>query len=324
MKFFITGGTGHVGRDLVPRLISSGHSVTVASRQPGDAASLGLPHGVEVVQWDGRRVGDWTRALDGADAVLNMAGRSVNCRYSNANLREMMDSRVDSTRVMGAAIAGAKRPPRAWLQMSTATIYAHRFDAANDEFTGIIGGNEAGVPGYWKRSIDIATAWERELEAAPTPETRKVALRAAMVMNTVPGSVFDILSRLVRMRMGGAIAGGRQFVSWIHGEDFARAVEFLAAAERMSGAVNVAAPNPLPQREFMAALRQAMGVGVGLPVAGWMCKLGAAVIGSDTELLLKSRRVVPGRLLEAGFAFRWPEWRGAAVELAGRRRGRAL
>jgi hypothetical protein len=234
----------------------------------------------------------------------------------------MMQSRVRSARVVGEAIAAASRPPRAWLQMSTATIYSHRFDAANDEATGIIGGWEAGVPGYWAYSVDIAMAWERELEEALAPQTRKVALRSAIVMSADRGGAFSVLSRLARLGLGGPVAGGEQYVSWIHQHDFSAAVQFLIDREDLSGPVNLAAPGPVPQREFMRELRAAWGARAGLPATKWMAELGALAIGSDTELLLKSRRVTPGRLLAAGFGFRYRQWAGAARDLVHRARSR--
>jgi uncharacterized protein (TIGR01777 family) len=308
MKIVIPGGTGHVGQGLCREFQAQGHEVVVLTRGGKTAA--------RTVAWDGRTLGDWAREVDGADVVINLAGRSVDCRYTGANLREMMSSRVDSTSVVGQAIANAKRPPRLWLQMATATLYAHRFDAPNDEATGLIGGDEADAPGYWRKSIDIAKAWEQSLVAASTPATRKVLLRSAMVMSPEPGSIFDLLSRMTRMGLGGPIAGGRQFVSWIHGKDFFRALEFLVAREELSGPINLAAPNPLPQREFMFALRKAWGVRLGLPATRWMAELGAFLLRTDTELILKSRRVVPGVLMRAGFSFRFPDWAGAARDLA--------
>jgi uncharacterized protein len=262
------------------------------------------------------------RVIDGSDVVINLAGRSVNCRYTKTNLTEMMQSRVRSARVVGEAIAGANRPPRTWLQMSTATIYAHRFDAANDEATGIIGGWEAGVPGYWAYSVDIATAWERELDDAPASQTRKVALRSAIMMSADRGGAFDVLARLARLGLGGPVAGGAQYVSWIHQRDFAAAVQFLIDREDLSGPVNLAAPTPVPQREFMRELRAAWGVRTGLPATRWMAELGALAIGSDTELLLKSRRVTPGRLLAAGFGFRYGQWAEAVRDLVQSARSR--
>ncbi|MFF5979203.1 DUF1731 domain-containing protein [Streptomyces olindensis] len=312
MKIVIPGGTGQVGTVLKRALSAAGHDVVVLSRHPA---------GPGEVHWDGATPGPWTKEVDGSDVVVNLAGRSVNCRYTPDNLREMMDSRVHSTRVVGEAIAAAARPPRVWLQMSTATVYAHRFDAPHDEATGVIGGAEPGAPGYWAYSVEIAKAWERAQEVADTPLTRKVALRAAMVMSPDRGGVFDVLLRLARLGLGGPVAGGAQYVSWIHDQDFVRAVEFLVARDDIDGPVNLAAPGPLPQRAFMRTLRAAWGVPVGLPATRWMAEVGAFVLRSDTELLLKSRRVVPGRLLEAGFAFDRPAWPEAADDLVRRLRG---
>ncbi|MBO2465821.1 TIGR01777 family oxidoreductase [Actinomadura violacea] len=306
MKLVIPGGTGQVGTILDRAFTAAGHEVVVLTRRPARERELA---------WDGRTPGPWTAALDGADAVVNLAGRSVSCRYTPANLREMMDSRVESARVVGEAIAAAARPPRVWLQMSTATIYAHRFDAPNDEATGIIGGDEPGVPRYWSYSVRIAREWERAQARAATPDTRKVALRAAMVMSPDRGGVFDVLLRMARLGLGGPVAGGAQYVSWIHERDLVAAVEFLIGRDDIDGPVNLAAPAPLPQRAFMRELRAAWGVPVGLPATTWMAEIGALAMRSDTELLLKSRRVVPGRLLDAGFAFEHPEWPGAAADL---------
>jgi uncharacterized protein (TIGR01777 family) len=312
MKIVIPGGNGHVGRLLVTALAAAGHGVVVVSR--------GGTSDARVVPWDGRTLGAWAAEIDGADAVINLAGRSVDCRYSAANLRQMMDSRVDSTRVVGQAIAQAKRPPRVWLQMSTATIYAHRFDAPNDEATGVLGGDEPDAPRCWRPSIAIAKAWEAELANASTPRTRKVALRTAIVMIPDKGGPFDILTRLTRLGLGGALAGGRQFVSWIHDCDLARSVLWLLERDEFDGAVNLAAPNPLPQRDFARGLREACGAPLGLPATKWMLEAATFVLRTETELVLKSRRVVPRRLLDVGFVFEFPEWPAAARDLVARRR----
>lgn len=310
MRIVIPGGTGQVGGVLARAFRGRGDEVVVLGR----TAAKG------VVPWDGRTLGPWAAAVDGAEVVVNLAGRSVNCRYTQANLDAMMRSRVDSTRVVGEAISRAAHPPRVWLQMSTATIYAHTFGAPNDEATGRIGGGERGLPTYWDVSVEIAKAWERTLAEALTPHTRRVALRSAMVMSPDRGGVFDVLLGLVKMGIGGAAAGGRQYVSWIHDSDFVRAVELLAAREDLDGPFNLASPNPLPQRELMAELRRAAGSYVGLPATRWMLEVGAFLLRTDTELLLKSRRVIPARLLEAGFVFDQPLWAAAADDLVARRR----
>jgi uncharacterized protein (TIGR01777 family) len=222
---------------------------------------------------------------------------------------------VDSVRAVGLAISKTARPPKVWLQSSTATIYSHRYEAPNDEATGILGGSEPGAPDTWRFSIEVAKAWERALDEVETPQTRKVALRSAMTMSPDSGGVFDVLLRLVRFGLGGQSGNGRQYVSWIHETDFISAVDWLIVHEDLDGPVNLAAPNPLPNAEFMRTLRHAWGAKVGLPAANWMLEIGAFFLGTETELVLKSRRVVPGRLLESGFTFEYPEWQRAADDL---------
>jgi uncharacterized protein (TIGR01777 family) len=313
MKVVLAGGSGQVGAILSRAFAAEGHEVVILSRGMRPSPYL-------VVRWDGEGPGAWVEEIDGADVVINLAGRSVNCRYNAGNRREIMESRVRSTVALGRAIEGAARPPRVWLQSSTATIYAHRHDAANDEATGMLGGEEAGAPESWRFSLAVAKAWERAAEEAVTPRTRKVMLRPAMTMSADRGGVFDVLLGLTRWGLGGANGDGRQYVSWIHEVDFVRAVRWLIEHE-MAGAVNLAAPGPVPNREFMRGLRRAWGTRVGLPATRWMLEVGALVMGTETELILKSRRVVPGRLLAAGFAFEFPEWEGAAADLCRRWRG---
>lgn len=256
--------------------------------------------------------------MDGADVVINLAGRSVDCRYTERNRRAILESRVESARAVGQAIERCARPPRVWLQASTATIYSHRFDAPNDEATGILGGAEPDVPDTWRFSIDVARSWEAATREYSLSRTRLVLLRSAMTMSPDAGGVFDVLLRLVRFGLGGRHGDGRQYVSWIHDADFVRAVRFLVDHEDLSGPVNLAAPNPLPNAEFMAALRKAWGTSMGLPAFRWMLEVGTSLVRSETELILKSRRVTPRRLLEAGFTFEFSTWSEAAVDLCGR------
>jgi uncharacterized protein len=319
MKLILAGATGQVGRTLLRDFArENAHELVVLTRDPSAVPDEARLPGVRVLPWDGRTLGPWATEIDGADAVINLAGRSVNCRYTKKNLDAMMSSRVESTRVIGEVIARAVKPPRVWLQMSTGTIYAHRFDAPNDEATGIIGGNEPDVPRYWDTSIAIARAWEETLAAAPTPNTRKVALRSAMVMSPDRAGVFDTLATLARRGLGGAHGSGRQYVSWIHEHDFVAAIRFLLSRDDLSGPVNLSSPGPLTNHLFQTVLRHALLVQIALPSPTWLLKLGAFLMGTDTELLLKSRRVTPGRLLASGFTFRYPDWPSAAIELAGR------
>jgi uncharacterized protein len=242
----------------------------------------------------------------------------VNCRYTEANRREIYDSRVLSTRLLNEVIRSLKAPPPVWLNASTATIYRHALDRQMDEVTGELGGGEPGAPDTWRFSIDVAKGWEEAFFGTETPRTRKVALRSAMTFSPDHAGVFDVFLSLVRHGLGGTIGLGTQYVSWIHEFDFVRAVEMLIADASFTGAVNLAAPNPLPNRDFMRALREAWGTSVGLPAAEWMIEIGTRAMRTESELVLKSRRVVPRRLLEAGFAFEFTEWPAAAQELVAR------
>jgi len=311
MKIVIPGGSGQVGTVLSRAFHDAGHEVVVLSRR-------GRQRPWRVTAWDGVTLGDWQREIDGCDAVINLAGRSVNCRYTAANRRAILESRVRSTRVVGDAIARAVRPPRVWLQASTATIYAHRYDAPNDEYSGVLGGHEPNAPSTWRFSIDVALAWEQAFADAACERTRKVALRSAMTLSPDAGGVFDTLLWLVRRGLGGRAGDGRQYMSWIHDADFIAAVEWLLDRDDIDGVVNVAAPHPIPNAEFMSVLRQACGVPFGLPASRWMLEIGAVFMGTETELILKSRRVVPARMLRHGFRFAHPTWPSAARDLCHR------
>jgi len=316
MKIIIPGGSGQVGTILARNFLRGGHEVVVLSRRAAQQSW-------RVATWDGRSLGTWAQEFDGADVVINLAGRSVNCRYHPRHRREILDSRIESTRAVGAAIAACQRPPRVWLQASTATIYAHRFDADNDEVSGLMGGSEPGTPAVWRFSIDVARAWEDAADEVRLTSTRLVKLRLAMLMNADRGGTFDLLSRLVRYRLGGCAGDGRQYMSWIHEEDFLRAVDWLIEHQDVTGAVNVAAPFPVPNTQFMRSLRRAWGTRLGLPASRWLLEVGTWLMRSESELILKSRRVVPRRLLEAGFDFHFPTWTEAARDLCARWRSRA-
>lgn len=311
MKIVIPGGSGQVGTLLARAFAADGHEVVVLSRGQRDAPW-------RVVPWDGVTVGDWAAEIDGADVVINLAGQSVDCRYNAANRRRIKESRIRSTRAVGQAIANAVRPPPVWLQASTATIYAHRYNAANDEATGILGGTEENAPSAWRFSIDVARRWELAACEAIVPQTRKVLLRSAMTMSPDRGGVFDVLLRIVRWGLGGTSGNGRQYVSWIHERDFIRAVYWIIEHTELEGPVNLASPNPIPNAEFMRTLRRAWGIRVGLPATKWMLEIGTFFMRTESELVVKSRRVVPGRLLQSGFEFQYATWEAAAEELCQR------
>jgi uncharacterized protein len=314
MKIVIPGGTGQIGAVLCRAFSDRNDEAVVLSRNQAPRSAC------RSVQWDGKTLCGWTQELEGADVVINLAGKSVNCRYGRRNRREIMGSRVDSVRAIHRALQNVKRPPRVWLQAATATIYAHRFDAPNDEVNGVIGGNEPNAPGTWRFSVDVAKAWESAVnEAGPLPKTHIVILHSAMTMSPDHGGIFAHLLGLARCGLGGRAGDGRQFVSWIHEYDFVRAVRFLIENE-ISGIVNVCSPNPLPNSEFMRELRCAWGTRIGIPASKWMLEIGAFLMRTETELILKSRRVVPAELLQHGFQFQFPHWRDAANELCARYR----
>lgn len=311
MKIVITGGSGQVGTVLARAFVADGHEVVEIGRKKRD-----LPW--RSVVWDGNTIGDWASEIDGSDVVINLAGRNVNCRYNDENRRQMMDSRVDSTRVVGEAIARSASPPKVWLQASTATIYSHRFDAANDDVTGIIGGSEPDAPDTWRFSIEIAKAWEKAANDAITPHTRKVLMRSAMTMGPDRDGIFDVMLGLVRKGLGGTAADGKQYISWIHEHDFIRSVYWLIDHDEISGPINISSPNPLPNREFMKTFREAWGTKLGLPAMKWQLAIGALFMRTETELILKSRRVVPKILTDSGFKFEFPHWKDAANDLVKR------
>ena len=308
LRIVIPGGSGQVGNLLARHFSREGHEVVVLSRKP-------KPAPWREVAWDGRTPGDWVRELEGSDVCINLTGRSVNCRYNQANRKEIYDSRIDSTKVLNEVIATLSRPPNVWLNSSTATIYRHSLDKPMDEATGELGGNEPGAPDTWNFSIRVAKDWEQAFFATATPQTRKIAMRSAVTLSADHGGIFDMLSTLVRRGLGGINGSGEQMVSWVHGKDFVRAVEFLIANESFSGVVNIASPNPVSNRDFMQALRRAWGVPIGLPAPAWLIEIGCFLMQTESELVLKSRNVIPGRLEEAGFQFDFSQWTAAAANL---------
>lgn len=306
-KIVLAGGSGFLGGALANHFGARGWEVVILTRAPKNNSDS-----AREVAWDARSPGDWTRELDGAVAVVNLTGRSVDCRYNARNRREIMESRVHSTRVVGEAIAQCPVPPRVWLNSSTATVYAHTFGPPHDESSQDMDSAADAKDAF---SVEVAQAWERTLNEADTPKTRKVALRTSMVLGLGRNSVFPVLRRLTKFGLGGRQGNGRQFVSWIHIEDFCRAIEWIIAHEDLAGPINQCAPNPLPNQEMMTIFREVCGMPVGLPATEWMLEIGAFFLRTETELIFKSRRVVPGRLLAGGFQFHFPTFREALVDL---------
>jgi hypothetical protein len=318
LRIVMPGGSGQVGRMLAQFFQERGHHVTVLTRGPYTAPWY-------TVHWDGKTLGPWVETLEGADVCIHLSGRSVNCRSTARNRRELFDSRIVPTLLLGQVIARLENPPRLWMNASTAAIYRHapqrtEFDRPMDEATGELGGHEKisarrSAPEKWNWTIQLVKDWEAAFFSSETPRTRKIALRTSLVFSPAPGNIFAVLSRLVRFGLGGTQGSGRQYVSWIHESDFARSLEFLIEHEQLDGPINLAAPNPLPNRDFMAALRDAWNVPNGIPAPAPLIALGAFFLRTESELVLKSRRVVPGKLLNAGFGFQFPEWPEAADDL---------
>jgi uncharacterized protein len=337
LRIVIPGGSGQVGRMLAQYFQEQGHRVVVLTRGPYAAPW-------PTVHWDGQSLGPWVETLEGADVCIHLSGRSINCRSTARNRRELYDSRIGPTRLLHQAVASLANPPRLWMNASTATIYRHSLDKPMDEATGEIGGNEImpapsiahllprslasmlprslfsprRAPEKWNWTVQLVRDWESAFFSIETPRTRKIALRTSLVFSPEPGNVFAVLSGLVRTGFGGTQGSGWQYVSWIHEADYARALEFLIGHEEIEGPVNLASPGPLPNREFMAGLREAWDMPNGLPAPAPLLGIGMFFLRSESELVLKSRYVVPGRLLHAGFDFLFPEWPTAAEDLVDR------
>jgi uncharacterized protein (TIGR01777 family) len=328
MRILIPGGSGQVGTILARHLTAQGHEITILSRNPPAQPT----HPWRTLPWDGLTPGPWAAELDSTDAVIHLSGRSVNCRYTPSNRQAIFDSRVKPTLLLGRLIAASPTPPRIWMNASTSTFYRIALDRPQDEFTGELGDlpsqrgtrEPANLPETWSFSIDVAHRWEEALAAIPTPRTRKIRLRSSMVMSPDPGGVFSVLSRLTRFGLGGIQGSGRQFVSWMHDLDYCRATDLLLAhpglTDETSGVVNMTAPEPLPNRDFMRTLRHAWHTPIGLPATRWMLELGTYFMRTETELVLKSRRAVPTLLLRHGFQFTFPTWPEAATDLVARTR----
>ena len=296
-KVVIPGGSGFLGRLLARWFVKKGMDVVILSRRQFDAE-----HG-RVIVWDGKTTDKWCAELEGAVALINLSGRSVDCRYSASNRKILTDSRIFSTRILGEAVNNCKNPPLVWLNSSTATIYEHTYGSPHSEDGRIAGSPEAKD----EFSIELATAWENEFNAVDCPNSRKILLRTAMVFDG-KGSVFKVLRRLVKFGLGGKMGHGKQYVSWIHSKDFCRAVETLVFDNKAFGIYNIASPNPIPNKTMMKIIRDSLGIPIGLPASKLMLEIGAFFLRTETELIIKSRRVVPTRLLSEGFFFEYPDF----------------
>jgi uncharacterized protein len=301
----IFGANGFLGRYLSRHYALQGREVVCIARTERGWSGDGM-----FLEWDGCTLGSWGLALEGAEMVINLCGASVNCRYDEKNRRRILDSRVETTRLIGQAIAACRIPPRLWMNASTATFYRHAEDAPQNEWQG-----EPGT-GF---SVSVARAWEEAFYAIPTPgQTRKVALRTGMVLAREPGTVLERLFGLVRHGLGGAMGDGNQRVSWIHMEDWLAALDFIADQPFFDGVINLTAPEFPTNREWMRALREQRAMPIYFPAPRWVLEMGARLMHTETELVLKSRWAEPARLKNEGFRWRWGHLAEALADLDGR------
>lgn len=291
-KIVLAGGNGYLGTVLAEYFKPLAAEVIILARKP--AATNG---NIKTVVWDGKTTGNWVECLTGADLLVNLCGKNVNCRYTEKNKQEIFDSRLIPTTLLNKVIAQMTDPPKVWMNSASATIYRHAEDCPQDELTGEIG------EGF---SVDVCKAWERTFFETELPATRKIALRIGIVLGK-KSAVFPRLHNLVKFGLGGRQGDGNQYVNWIYEQDVARIIEYLLNQPDATGAINCVAPNPVKNADMMQAIRKACGMPLGLPAPKWLLKIGAAIIGTETELILKSRWVMPTRLLNMGFKFRYPE-----------------
>lgn len=281
-KIIIAGGTGFVGKYLTKQFGNLGYQVIIISRQK------------ENIQW--QDTAGIINALENSEMLINLAGKSVDCRYNEKNKKEILKSRTETTEVLGNAILKCSKPPELWINSSTATIYRHAEDRPMTESTGEIG------KGF---SVDVATNWEKSFFSFQLPNTRQVALRMAIVLGK-DGGVMKPFTNLVRFGLGGMQGNGKQMFSWIHIEDLFNIILFFQSHKELKGVFNCSAPNPIDNKTLMKTFRQAMKAKISLPSPAWLLKIGAVIIKTEPELILKSRWVVPEKLLEAGYTFKYP------------------
>jgi uncharacterized protein (TIGR01777 family) len=296
MKIIIAAGTGFLGKNLEEYFIGKGEEVYILTRNPGRHNEI---------RWDARTLGEWKKVLENADVLINLTGKSVDCRYTEKNKKEIYTSRIESTKVLQEAVDQCIHKPKIWLNASSATIYTHSETHLNTEENGIIGDDF---------SMNICKSWEKEFFRVENETTRKTALRTSIVLGS-NGGAFTKLKMITKLGLGGKQGRGTQKVSWIHIDDFCRAVDFIIKNETISGVVNVTAPNALPNEKFMRKLRNRMNIPLGLNAQVWQLEIASIFLQTETELLLKSRNVYPEKLIQNGFTFNYPDIEAAFQDL---------
>ncbi len=297
-KLIIAAGTGFLGQVLIHYFKDTFEEIVVLTRGKSDMSrseqAEQMKNNIKYVPWNAKTLTGWETELENADVLINLAGKSVDCRYTLQNKKEILDSRIDSTAILNEAVLGCKNAPKHWLNSSTSTIYRFSLDKQMDETTGEIGDDF---------SMNVAKIWEKTFFEVETRRTLKTALRTSIVLGK-KGGAFVPLKTLAKIGFGGKQGNGNQFISWIHEKDFARAIAFIIE-EKMTGIVNLVSPKPITNRDFMATLRQTIKMPIGVPIPEFLLKMGAKIIKTETELVLKSRNVIPKRLQENGFRFEY-------------------
>ncbi|KAF2342131.1 TIGR01777 family oxidoreductase [Flavobacterium tistrianum] len=288
-KLIIAAGTGFLGQVLVNHFKDKFEEIVILTR--GKSQTI---DGIKYVNWNARTFTGWEKELENASILINLTGKSVDCRYTKANKKEILWSRIESTKILKKAVLNCKNPPKHWLNSSTSTIYRFSLDKQMDEVYGEIGNDF---------SINVALSWEKAFFKTETPKTLKTALRTSIVLGK-NGGAFVPLKTLAKIGFGGKQGNGNQFVSWIHEEDFANAIDFIIEKE-ITGVINIVSPTPIRNADFMQKLRKAVGFPFGIPLNKFFLEIGSFIIRTETELVLKSRNVIPRRLSENGFQFKF-------------------
>lgn len=315
-KIILAGGTGFLGQEMT-KYFGKENNIVILTRQVNektnrnnyDSLSKEDLKNVRYIKWDGKTAGDlvangWINELNDADLIINLAGKSVNCRYTGKNKKEIFESRTDAVKAIGEAINKCHRPPLLWINASSATIYRHAEDRPQDEYTGEY---------HNDFSVQVCKRWEKAFYDQQTPKTRKVALRMAVTLG--PGGILIPYFNLLKFGLGGKQASGKQMFSWVHIEDTCRMIEWIRENKQLEGTYNCSAPNPVTNEEFMRIFRNVTGHRIGLPAYKWMLQIGAPLIGTELELILKSRWVIPSKILETGFQFKFPLLQDALADI---------
>jgi uncharacterized protein (TIGR01777 family) len=300
-KIILAGGSGFMGTVLAKYFREKADEIIILTR-----TVLPAHENVRYVQWNARdKNGLWEKEIENADLLINLTGKSVNCRYTKKNKKEIFSSRLESTGILGIVVGECQYPPKVWINMASATIYRHAEDRPMDEVTGEIG------EGF---SIEVCKAWEKTFFECKTPATRKVCLRVGIVLGLEDGA-YPLMRRMTKLGLGGKQGNGKQQFTWIHELDTARIVEWVYENPNANGIYNCTSPGPIANKEVMRLIRKTLRVPFGLPSPAWLLKIGAVFIGTETELILKSRWVIPKRLLDEGFRFQFPEMENALKDI---------